>query len=128
MNITLPRDLDEFVRQRVRTRASHTASEAIVEALYLLRDQDDLRRTRLERLRKDIAIGIAECDRGEAREVSLEEIKAKARARLARLRAKIAVGVEQANRGEVGPLDIETTIARARARLRAKRRTRSSSR
>ena len=40
-------------------------SEVIVRALYLLQDEDTLRQIKLERLRKEVAIGIEAAERGE---------------------------------------------------------------
>jgi antitoxin ParD1/3/4 len=92
MDIALPEDLEAFVRDRIRGGVSHSASEIMVEALYLLQDRDDLRRVRLERLRKDIAVGIEEAERGEAAPLDIEAIIAKARSQRAATRPPRAPG------------------------------------
>ena len=81
MNISLTPELEALVQERVRTGLYHSASEVVRDALRLLQEREELRRVRLEELRKDIAIGIAEEERGEAREFTLDEILARARAR-----------------------------------------------
>lgn len=65
MNVSLTPELEELVNQKVGSGMYHSASEVIREALRLLKEQDDLRQYRLEHLRKEIAIGLAQLDRGE---------------------------------------------------------------
>jgi len=65
MNISLTPELDQFVRQQVETGLYLSASEVIRDALRLLKEREQLRQIRLEELRKLVAEGIAELDRGE---------------------------------------------------------------
>ncbi len=65
MNISLPPDPERFVSQMVESGRCTTPDEVIWIALRLFRDQEELRRIRLEELRKEIAIGIAQADRRE---------------------------------------------------------------
>ncbi len=65
MNVSLTPELEELVNQKVVSGMYHSASEVIREALRLLKEQDELRQYRLEQLRKEIAIGLEQLDRGE---------------------------------------------------------------
>ena len=65
MNVTLPPELEQFVSQKVESGQYLCESEVILEGLRLLRERDELDRIRLEALRKEIAIGIEQADRGE---------------------------------------------------------------
>jgi len=81
MNISLTKELQGMVEKKVRSGLYHSASEVIREALRLLQEHDQLRQMRLEGLRRDIAIGIDQADRGETRPLDMKAIKAKAKAR-----------------------------------------------
>ena len=65
MNVSLTPELEELITQKVSSGLYHSASEVIREALRLLKEQDELRQYRLEQLRKEIAIGLEQLDRGE---------------------------------------------------------------
>lgn len=65
MNVSLTPELQRFVADKVQTGLYHTASEVVREGLRLLQERDELRRTRLEELRKQIAVGVEQADRGE---------------------------------------------------------------
>jgi len=80
MNISLTPELETLVQDRVKTGMYQSASEVIREALRLLSQRDELRRAQLEELRKEIAIGIEQAERGEIVTTTAEELKAKARA------------------------------------------------
>ncbi len=82
MNISLTPELEAMIQEKVRSGMYQTASEVVREALRLFQEREQLYAIRREELRKEIAIGIEEADRGEAREVSVEEIKAMGRALL----------------------------------------------
>lgn len=91
MNVSLTPRLEDLVAQRVASGRYGSASEVIREALRLLEDRDMLRSMRLEELRKQIAIGIDQADRGEYAEYDetslagmAERIKTEGRKRLAR--------------------------------------------
>jgi len=84
MDISLTPEHEAFVQERARSGLYHSTSEVIIEALYVLQEQEDLRRVRLETLRKEIAIWLAEVERGEAAPLDIEATLAKGRARLKR--------------------------------------------
>jgi len=80
MNISLTRELESLVREKVQTGMYHSASEVIREALRLLRQRDELRQTALATLGKEIAVGIEQADRGQTAPLNVKALKAKARA------------------------------------------------
>jgi antitoxin ParD1/3/4 len=79
MNVSLPPELEQYVQQRVESGVYPTAGELVRDALWLLRERDRLHEIRLDELRKEIQLGIAEADRGETAPLDIEHIKAKAR-------------------------------------------------
>jgi len=81
MNISLTKELEEMVHEKVRSGLYNSASEVIRDALRLLTEQDELRRIRLERLRKDVQLGIDQADKGMTKPLDMEAIKRQARAK-----------------------------------------------
>lgn len=69
MNVSLTPELEDFIQERVRSGRYHSASEVVREALRLLEDRDEVRRLRLDEMRKKIAAGLASLDRGEGEPV-----------------------------------------------------------
>jgi len=65
MNVSLTPELEELVRKKVESGMYLSASEVVRDALRLLDEQDRLRQARLDELRKEIAVGVAQADRGE---------------------------------------------------------------
>ena len=75
MNVTLTPDLERLVHERVATGQYKSAVEVIREALRLLKERD----VAFKELRRDIAAGLEQLDRGEADVLDIAAIKAKAR-------------------------------------------------
>ena len=75
MNVSLTPELERLIHQKVQSGMYSSAREVVQEALHLLNMWDELRQQKLEQLRKDIAIGIAQADRGEVRPLNLAEMK-----------------------------------------------------
>jgi antitoxin ParD1/3/4 len=71
MNISLTPELDNFVNDKVASGMYHSASEVIREGLRLLKEQDTLKNLRVEALKKEIASGIEQADRGQFIQSSL---------------------------------------------------------
>lgn len=65
MNISLTSDLEKLIQAKVESGQYLSASEVVSEALYLLKERDQIREMRLEELRKEVQIGIDQADRGE---------------------------------------------------------------
>jgi antitoxin ParD1/3/4 len=60
MNVSLTPKLEEFVREKVDSGLYNSASEVVREALRLLDERD-----RERRLHEELAIGLAQIERGE---------------------------------------------------------------
>lgn len=65
MNVLLPPELEQFVNERVRTGANATASDVVLEGVRLLKEREEAYQKRLEEIRSDIELSIAEAERGE---------------------------------------------------------------
>ena len=65
MNVNLGTVFDRFVADLLKTGHYQTQSEILREGLRLLKEREELKQLRLAELRKEIAIGSAEADRGE---------------------------------------------------------------
>jgi antitoxin ParD1/3/4 len=65
MNVHLGPALDDFVAGLLKTGHYQTQSEVLREGLRLLKEREDLKLLRLADVRKEIAAGIEQADRGE---------------------------------------------------------------
>jgi antitoxin ParD1/3/4 len=65
MHIHLPNDVEELVRRKVEAGEYETPSDLVIDAIHLLDAQDRLRQQQIEDLRREIALGLEECERGE---------------------------------------------------------------
>jgi antitoxin ParD1/3/4 len=65
MNVSLTPELERLVQEKVSSGLYNSASEVVREALRLLQERDELRKLRLEELRREIARGAEAADRGE---------------------------------------------------------------
>jgi antitoxin ParD1/3/4 len=68
------------VKRKVEAGEYESASDVVVEALYLLAARDRLLEGEREELRREIQIGIARCERGEV--VDTDEVFAGLRERM----------------------------------------------
>lgn len=89
LNVSLPPELENRVRQHVESGLYGSASEVIREALRLFEAYQNMREASLLALRSEIEQGIADIEAGKIREVDIESIKQRGRSRLAE-RAKTA--------------------------------------
>lgn len=81
MHITLDAGAEQYLRQQVESGKFLSVDAVVHEALRLMREHE----RKLDELRHDIAVGIAQADQGLASDLddaSLDRIKAKARARM----------------------------------------------
>src|SRR5438132_12366088 len=83
MNVSLTVELEELVSKKVKTGLYQTASEVV-----LLQERDQLRDMRLKALRKEIAIGIKQANRGDVAQLDIDEILAESRRDLAKKKKK----------------------------------------
>ena len=85
MNVSLTPELEKLVNERVQSGMYSSASEVVREALRLLNDQEELRRRKLEDLRKEIQIGLDQVNRGEVVPFDVARIKSLVRRRVQKL-------------------------------------------
>jgi antitoxin ParD1/3/4 len=65
LNISLTRELEEFISTHVQSGRYQSASEVVRQGLRLLQEQETTREAQLARLRNQIQIGLEQADRGE---------------------------------------------------------------
>ena len=90
MSEAIPAEFQQFVQQEVASGRYRSAEEVVADGLRLLREQ------KLYELRKDIAAGLAQLDRGEGIELHdeqsvqafFDDIKLRGRQRLAAKQAR----------------------------------------
>ena len=77
MNVNLGSGFDQFVADLLKTGLYQSQSEVLREGLRLLKEREELKQLRIAALRKEIAIGGAEADRGKFvdGEKAFEEIR-----------------------------------------------------
>ncbi|MDJ0590160.1 MAG: type II toxin-antitoxin system ParD family antitoxin [Pleurocapsa sp. MO_226.B13] len=83
MNVSLTKELEQFVQAQVKSGMYYSASEVIREGLRLLKEKDLLRQIKIEEFRKEISKGIDSIESGSSVPFEVEEIEAKERERLA---------------------------------------------
>ena len=83
MNVSLTPELEKFVNDKVASGMYYSASEVIREGLRLLQEQEMLKQIRISELRKKIAVGLEQADKGQFvdGEQVFEKIKVKSRKR-----------------------------------------------
>jgi antitoxin ParD1/3/4 len=64
MNVSLTPELESLVQEKVKSGLYTSASEVVREALRLLNDRDTLQQQRLAELKRDIAVGLDDLERG----------------------------------------------------------------
>jgi antitoxin ParD1/3/4 len=65
MNVNLGTVFDSFIAELLKTGMYQTQSEVVREGLRLLKEREELKHLRLAELRKEIAVGSEQADRGE---------------------------------------------------------------
>jgi len=65
MNVHLGPVFDEFVAGLLKSGYYQTQSEVLREGLRLLKEREETKRLRLAELRKEIAVGMEQADRGQ---------------------------------------------------------------
>jgi antitoxin ParD1/3/4 len=86
MNVSLTPELEKLVQEKVKSGRYLSASEVVREALRLLQEQDQLRELRLEELRKFVAVGVEQADRGQLAPLDVDATLARVRSRKAKVR------------------------------------------
>jgi antitoxin ParD1/3/4 len=83
LNVSLPPELENRVRQHVESGLYSSASEVIREALRLFEAYQGVQAANLASLKADIAQGVADIAAGRVRDLNMDEIKQRGRAVLA---------------------------------------------
>ena len=86
MNVSLTKEFEQYVSQKVESGLYHSASEVIRDGLRLMKERDELHQSRLADLRKEIAIGVDQAVHGRVQpfnEETTARVKARGRKRLA---------------------------------------------
>ena len=65
MNVNLGTVFDKFIAEQLKGGMYQTQSEVVREGLRLLKEREELKKLRLAQLRREIAIGSEQADRGE---------------------------------------------------------------
>ena len=86
MNVSLTPELDEFVTERVESGLYASASEVIREGLRLLKEWEEMRRVRLEELKREISICVKQLEAAQGRTYEsaaalIDHVKAEGRRR-----------------------------------------------
>ena len=113
MYIPLPNDVQELIARKVEAGEYETPTDVLVHAVYLLDAHDRVRQQRLEDLRREIAIGIEQCERGETEPVTKRTVKriaVEGRKRLAEEAERLRAEADRLAQNAKLPID-ETTSA-----------------
>ena len=89
MNISLTPELDNIVKQKVKSGMYNSASEVIREALRLFQSHDELQQEKINALRLEVKKGIASLNAGKGIEMTddlFENIKKRGKKRIAELK------------------------------------------
>ncbi|MBV8557301.1 MAG: type II toxin-antitoxin system ParD family antitoxin [Planctomycetaceae bacterium] len=84
MDVSLTPKLEQYVNQKVESGMYHSASEVICEGLRMLQERDEIHHRKLEELRREIAVGIEQADRGELQPMDAKDTLARVRAKRSR--------------------------------------------
>jgi len=87
MNFSLTTELEEYIKNKVKTGLYHSASEVIREGLRLLREQDELRAIRLRQLRDDLEAGFEDAQNGRISLFNPKDTIKKAKARRSKMKS-----------------------------------------
>ena len=83
MTITLTPELEQLVTRRVRTGQYSTPSEVVDRGLRLLEQEEALNEARLQHLKREIALGIEQADRGQTKPFDPDDLLRRVRQQMA---------------------------------------------
>lgn len=86
MNVSLTKELENFVNKLVESGMYFSASEVVRDGLRLLKEQEQIKKIRYEELRAEILKGYEESQRGESKPLDIEAIQAEGEKRLTQKR------------------------------------------
>ncbi len=73
MNVSLTKELENFIGELVASGMYYSASEVVRDGLRLLKEQEALKKMRVEELRAEIMIGIEDLKTGNSMSFSSDE-------------------------------------------------------
>lgn len=73
MNVSLTKELENFVSELVASGMYYSASEVVRDGLRLLKEQEALKKMRTEELRAEIMLGIEDLKAGNSMSFSSDE-------------------------------------------------------
>ena len=79
MDVSLTPELEGLVLEKVQSGRYASASEVVREALRQMEARDEARALKLEGLRKFVAVGFAQADRGEVAPFNIDATLARVR-------------------------------------------------
>ena len=86
MNVSLTKELENFVGELVASGMYFSASEVVRDGLRLLKEQEALKKIRVEELRAEIMRGYEQSQNGESKPLDIEAIKSEGEKILAKKR------------------------------------------
>ncbi len=87
MNVSLTPELEGLVNEKVASGLYNSASEVVREALRLLFEHEEIRRLRIEELRREIKVGADQIKQGKYKDYGsaddlIDDIRSRGQARL----------------------------------------------
>ncbi|MCY7345286.1 MAG: type II toxin-antitoxin system ParD family antitoxin [Pyrinomonadaceae bacterium] len=73
MNVSLTKELENFIGELVASGMYYSASEVVRDGLRLLKEQEALKKMRVEELRAEIMLGIKDLKTGNSMSFTSEE-------------------------------------------------------
>ncbi|MBL7645358.1 MAG: type II toxin-antitoxin system ParD family antitoxin [Candidatus Hydrogenedentes bacterium] len=74
MEIALPKGLADFVREQIDSGLYESPDEVYRDGLRLLKERRDGEALKLERLRRELTVGLEQLDRGEGLPFDVQDI------------------------------------------------------
>ncbi len=75
MNVSLTKELESFVSELVASGMYYSASEVVRDGLRLLKEQEALKKMRVEELKAEIMRGFEQSQNGESKPLDIEAIQ-----------------------------------------------------
>jgi antitoxin ParD1/3/4 len=75
MNVSLTKELENFINELVSSGMYFSASEVVRDGLRLLKEQEAIKKIRYEELRTEILKGYEQSQRGESKPLDIQAIR-----------------------------------------------------